>query len=174
MAAAARAPSFFVRAFKGFGSPLQEEGPDAMPLMAASTCTNSEEATAMVETAAAETAGCASAWGHHGQDRGPGDVMRRLVALVLSKRWLDVDILAGRNPHVLLALLVVLGFGVYLLQCVFIKSFLRPVRPGSRRPSSASGTLIGSVVPEAEEMRVAEKCVRIFLHRVRLLDNRDR
>lgn len=168
MAAAARAPSFFVRAFKAFGSPLLEAGPDAMPLMAASTCTNSQEATATVATAAAEMAG------HHGQGRGPGDVVRRLVALVLSKRWLDVDTISGRNPHVLLALLVALGFGVYLLQCVFIQSFLRPVRPGSRRLGRASGTLFGSVVPEAEEMRVAEKCVRIFLRRVRLLDNRGR
>lgn len=170
MAAAARAPSFFVRAFKAFGSPLLEAGPDAIPMMADPTCANNEEATATVATAAAEVAGAARASGHQQANR----PFSRLVALVLSKRWLDVDTISGKNPHVLLALLVALGFGVYLLQCAFIQSFLRPVRPGSRRPSSASGTLFGSVVPEAGEMRVAEKCVRIFLHRVRLLDNRGR
>lgn len=154
----AAAPSFFRHAMRAFGQPPPEE---ALPLL---TCANSPEA------AAAGQAGLGGGLG----------VARRVLRLIVSKRWLDVDAIVGRDPHLLLALLVVLGTGIYLLQRLFIKSFLRVhhSRAGSRTGfgggSGAGSTRFSSILPEAEEQRVGEKCVRVFLHRVCSIKRIDR
>ncbi len=120
----------------------------------------------------------AGASGAVGRGHGAVGVARRVLLLLLHRRWLDVDAVTGRDPYKLLALLVVLGSGIYALQRLFIKGFLpRPwtARNGDSSSASANSTNTSTrtsavrVVPEAEEQRVGEKCVRIFLHRVRLL-----